>query len=237
MKKVLSIALTLLVCASTSLIGSPSRGQAQGSTATASVGEGSEFAVSEGSVIAQGEAYVEGDSAMCLMPKTSLILTGDVTVAENGIIATVTDSCELVVTSIWQTPADSSSTLLSTRYQSGGGYKHLDVIGLVLTMTYADMYYYDDGSSVYSGSNANPWCHVALDGWGTNWSAWDWNPMGYSSVSIWNECNFDFYGSYNHTLDVSVYSWPGNAYNVYCDHWGSTAPGGQFSCEGAHWAA
>ena len=100
------------------------------------------------------------------------------------------------------------------------------------------MYYYDDGVSVYGGHSPYTYCYNARDGWYGNWSAWDWNPNGTSSVHIWKQCNFSWVnGSYTHTLDVTVYSWPGNAYNVYCNHWGATVSGANFNCQGAHWAA
>jgi hypothetical protein len=41
-------------------------------------------------------------------------------------------------------------------------------------------------------------------------------------------------GSYQHTLDVDVYSYPSNEWAVYCTRFGNTVPGAQFTCGKAH---
>lgn len=52
---------------------------------------------------------------------------------------------------------------------------------------------------------------------------------------IWKSCSFAWIeGRYKHTLDVDVYSWPGNDWEVYCTRFGSTVPGGRYNRGGKH---
>lgn len=209
-------------------------------TAIAEV-DGRSFSVVSGDTVAQGRLVAEGDAEACIMPETTLSVSGDASTPSISVQAEVTQDCRLQVSSIAKQPTAETSGVTSsaaTRYQSGGWYDHSDVIGILLTESYAHMYYYDNGSSVYSGHQQLTYCYNARDGWYGNWADQNWNPNGPSSLWIWKWCNFSFTGgTFTHTLDVTVYSFPGNQYSVSCNHWGSTAPGARFNCQGRHWAA
>ncbi len=261
------VLLTVSVLVSASILfNQPTRTRAQDDAVVAQVDD-AEFAVAPGDTIVQGTLVVDGDTKTCIIPEVTISASGDDGSTPNAVVETeLTQDCREVVTAIgyfggpfeangegqpggrWgETTAETSQVsgmkraLLRAaviRYRSGGWHDHKDVLGIVLTESYADMSYYDNGSSVYGGHNPLTFCWNALDGWYGNWSAWNWGPNGPSSVWIWKMCNFSWIGgTYTDTLLVEVYSWPGNRYGVYCSHWGSFVPGAKFSCSSRHWAA
>lgn len=166
----------------------------------------------------------------CAFPEFTLSTTADATISEVAISAQVTDGCQLVIASINKAAtSDGEAAVAATHYRGGAWAEQLDAPGVfVLTRTYTDMYYYDDGGSVWGGHDLSAWCETPTrDGWYVDSCAYGWNPSGSSSVSSWTIGQFGFWGgSYYHGLDGTFYGWSGGAWGPYCDYWGSFAPGG-----------
>lgn len=166
----------------------------------------------------------------------------------------VTDDCDVVVSSIvddvvppsdFFAPSDSevaqrdavgrvSAQAAGVRRQTGGWHEHKDVGGIVLTQSYAHIKYRDDGKAVSDASGQYTYCRNILDGWFGTGSLGDWSQTR-RTIWIWKRCSFSFIGgSYQHRLDVDVYSWPGNDWEVFCTKGGDFVPGAKFHCGKAH---
>lgn len=211
--------------------------------------DGRERVVTRGSVVARGRRVGQsdrredqGEAATCDIPETKYGLEGRGPDSA-AMTLKVTDDCQLVVASIdvgAASPAGrrnymSLPALATVKRQTGGWHDQYDCCGLLLTEAYAHIKYYDTGSTVYGAFGHYTYCHNARDGWYGTGSLWNWsNPS--SSVWIWKRCSFAWInGSYKHTLDVDVYSYPGNGWQVYCSRYGSTVPGARFNCGKAHY--
>ena len=235
-RRLFSLIAASLLLTSSAMFGLPIGSNAQDPGVTAQV-NGFQFPVAVGDTIVQGELSFEGDKESCTLPEVLISVSGYGVGTSVNVETELTSDCREVVIAInkgsaanepggasdpkgiWDETTggqDEGSSLAATRYRSGGWHDHKDIVGILLTETYADMYYYDNGGSVYGGHWPYTFCYNARDGWYGNWSGWNWGPWGPGSVWIWKMCNFSWIGgSYTHTLNVDVYSWPGNSYNVY----------------------
>ncbi len=186
-----------------------------------------------GEVVGQGTLNTEGDQDACVFPKITFGEHNDSSVSESTMIIEVTPDCQLVVTEVNKVP--SGMTTFDTWHEGAAWTEHHDCCGIVMTESFAYMQYSDDGSSVYGGGSPDLACKLFPDGWVFEAEDWDMNPNGPGSVSIWNDCTFDFYdGSFYHTLDATFYGWPGGAWDHYCDIYGSIVAGGHLEC-GGNW--
>lgn len=222
-----------------------------------------ERVVATGDVVARGRRIVlqdrnviqgsEGQSFVCDIPETKVGLKGS-GAGTSLLRVEVTDNCQLVIAAIsgdvpvperyaartrnnqgqGRNRRDILRQAATVTRQTGGWTEHKDRPGLVLSEAYAHIKYRDDGSRVSGAYGQVTYCSNARDGWfGTN-SLWDWSNTN-RSVWIWKRCSFSWVGgSYKHTLDVDVYSWPGNDWAVYCTWRGDIVPGGWIDCGRAH---
>lgn len=201
-------------------------------TATGGV-NGQEVQLAEGQTVAVGTPVDVNGELWCEFPSITIGTKNGPDVVEAEVVATITEDCSFVISSI-DRQFGGSSALASTRYRGGAWAGLYDVINALLVESYADMHYYDYGSSVSGGHQYYTYCYKK-PWWNLNWSSWNWNPNGPSSVSIWKLCNASAFG-YTVTIDATFYGWPGGAWNHYCDISGGI-PQGHLSCDGSHWVA
>jgi hypothetical protein len=195
------------------------------------------------------------ETVECDIPETRYGLEGKGP-RSAAITLEVTDDCQLVVASI-EVNVDPPEGLAAAtqgeqdqeregaraattakkkekKRQTGGWHEHKDVAGLILTEAYAHIKYRDDGKKVSDASGQLTYCRNALDGWHGTGTLGDWSVTN-GAVWIWKRCGFSFVnGNYKHELDVDVYSWPGNEWDVFCTRRGNTVPGAKFKCGRAH---
>jgi hypothetical protein len=211
--------------------------------------------VAEGRFDAAGSSRrdrtVDGASGVCVFPETRYGLEGP-GLQTVEVALTVTPDCELVVASISsdvspppesaasrafeqpQAPSQRAAQGVVTR-QTGGWHEHYDCCRLLLTESYAHIKYKDNGSRVFGAFGQTTSCYNARDGWFGTGSKGDWTEQR-RSIWIWKSCSFSCVGgSYKHTLDVDVYSRPGNDWDVYCTFQGKAVPKAVFKCGKAHY--
>jgi len=224
--------------------------------------DGRKRAVAPGDVIArgrrvavQGARAAEGGKATCDIPKTEYGLEGS-SARSVEITLKVTEDCQLVVGSVdvnvpphkirGEDPrskqeqgraerASGPQAAAVARRQTGGWHEHYDCCRLLLTESYAHMKYYDNGSRVYGPHDELRYCYNARDGWRGTGSLEDQSDTRRFQW-IWKRCSFEWINnSYQHTLDVDVYSYPANDWAVYCTRYGKTVPKAEFKCGKRHW--
>lgn len=194
---------------------------------------------SQGAVLASGTLIEQADGSLaCNFGDVAFGTTNSADVTSSASTVQVTEDCRMVVVSVdkrYSASASSTSAVQAYRTIYAEAVQR-DVIGLGLTRSHAQMGYTDSGGSVYGGGSINSYCWNALDGWyGVSYQE-NWNPNGPSSVWIWRWCTFAYIGgTFNHTLDATVYGWPGGAWQNSCNYWGSIAPGGYIDCYGGQW--
>ena len=220
--------------------------------------------IAKGDVVVQGQRInssarrtLEGgdiESVVCHIPETRYGLIGRGS-GSAELRLEVTDDCDVVVSSIvddvvppsdFTAPSDSESDqgdnvgrvaaqAAEVRRQTGGWHEHKDVVGIVLTQSYAHIKYRDDGKEVSGASGQRAYCRNILDGWFGTSSLGDWSQTR-RTIWIWKRCSFSWIGgSFKHRLDVDVYSWPSNDWEVFCTKGGDFVPGAKFHCGKAHW--
>lgn len=194
---------------------------------------GQEVQVLEGQIVAVGTPVDVNGELWCDFPRISIGTENGPDVVEAEVVATITEDCEFVISSIDRQTGTSFSPA-STRYRGGSWVGLYDVINALLLESYADKHYYDYGNSVSGGHQNYTYCYKK-PWWNLNWSRWNWGPNGPGSVWIWKMCNGSAFG-YTVTLNATFYGWPGGAWDHYCDISGAI-PQGHVSCDGSHWAA
>lgn len=189
-----------------------------------------------GTVAATGKLIQQSDGTeACMFTETSIGSSNSAEITSAAISMRITPDCQLIVESV-NKEYDTVSNSMLADHRIGVWAEHRDTVGIPLTEAYADMHYSDNGSTVYGGYSPYTYCHNALDGWYGVSSSWNWNPSGSGSVWIWKLCTFEYIGgSWNHTLDATVYGWPGGAWQNYCNIWGALVPGGYLTCGGDQW--
>jgi hypothetical protein len=205
--------------------------------------------VAKGSQVTQKSRGASEDVVECEIPETRYGLKGN-GARSAAITLSVTENCELVVTGIdvnvpepegFRTAlAMDAETQPTSRQagavkrQTGGWHEQYDCCRLRLTEAYAHIFYRDDGKKVFNANGQATSCRNALDGWFGTGTLWNWSETK-KTIWIWKRCSFSFIGgSFKHDLDVDVYSWPGNDWEVFCTRRGKTVPAAVFKCGKAH---
>ena len=106
----------------------------------------------------------------CLLPE--IRLGGRLTPTSNvgHIVAIISADCSISITDITASSLTTSASTDNSFSDGGNRYKGYakselnDFAGIDLTSTYAEMYYYDDGSTVYGGENKKLKCGYFPDG-------------------------------------------------------------------------
>lgn len=179
----------------------------------------------------------------CLLPE--IHIGGRLTPTSNSghIVASIGVDCSISITDITVSSLTTSASTGSrssdgaTRYKGWAKSELNDPIDIDLTSTYARMYYYDDGSTVYGGHNKKLKCGYFPDGWYVISCNGSWWPTGPNSVYIKLEGEFDhhFISPARHWQMAKFRAEPG--YGTYtCGHSGRVLGPVHWKCSGSKFA-
>lgn len=247
-KKRFWVTVVLVACFAVALVPLGPSVLADGSDANEgqayAVVNGAEVPIAIGDVIATGKSCPDGS---CDIPRTQIKFKG----TEDGnvnIIATVMENCELVVSDIkfdkGAIPSDdvAIAAIKPAEKDSRAIYNYRGWVkseyncpfGMDLSSVWAEMKYYDNGTSVYSGYDRVNWQATAFDFKCTGWG-WYWWPYGPSSVYTATYGNFEFisWGWWKHYHKAKFIGYPNGGYTMIWTQSGSTVPGGYWAHSGS----
>ena len=218
------------------------------SSATLTMG-GVTIPIEEGYRMSPEQAIAHGAKRSeegCDLPQT--FLSGRLTATSNvgHITAVIGTDCSITISEIAFTQQEASEADASgnsiqqnstgTHYEGWAKSELNDFVGIDLTSTYAEMHYYDNGTSVYGGHDPEHDCDVFWYPFGWYEVSCDayWWPHGPSSVYIRQEGVFDHHTIRNarHWQMARFYAAPGWG-DYECGHSGSVPGPVHWDCDGS----